>query len=152
MNNINAGISGFSLALVAASLASVSTPALAGSEAAAKAEMGHCMGVNACKGHNGCKTAANACKGQGGCKGQGFVATTAATCSDLGGKMDAGAGMVAAEKADTVKCYGANACKGHNDCMTATNSCKGQGGCKGQGFVLIPSGTCADVGGTTQAK
>jgi hypothetical protein len=151
MNNINAGISGLSLALVAASMASISAPAHAGSEAAAKAEVGHCMGVNSCKGHNGCKTAANACKGQGGCKGQGFVATTADACTAMGGKMDSGAGMAMAEQADTVKCYGANACKGHNDCKTASNACKGQGGCKGQGFVAIPASTCADVGGTTKS-
>ena len=85
MNNLNAGISGLSLALVAASMASISAPAHAGTEAAAKAEVGHCMGVNSCKGHNGCKTAANACKGQGGCKGQGFVSIPASTCSDVGG-------------------------------------------------------------------
>ena len=84
MNNLNAGISGFSLALVAASMASFSAPVSAG-EAAAKAEVGHCMGVNACKGHNDCKTASNACKGQGGCKGQGFVAIPASTCADVGG-------------------------------------------------------------------
>ena len=78
MNTISAGISGFSLALVAASLASLSGQANASPEAAAKVETGHCMGVNACKGHNGCKTAANACKGQGGCKGQGFVPTLVA--------------------------------------------------------------------------
>lgn len=46
----------------------------------------HCMGANVCKGHNDCKTAANACKGQGSCKGQGFVALTAGTCANIGGK------------------------------------------------------------------
>lgn len=152
MNTMNAGISGFGLALVAASLASVSGTAAAGEQhAAAKAEVGHCMGVNSCKGHNGCKTAANACKGQGGCKGQGFVATTADGCANLGGKMDKEAGMAMAESADSVKCYGANACKGHNDCKTAENACKGQGGCKGQGFVSIASATCTNVGGTTKS-
>lgn len=150
MNNLNAGISGFSLALVAASLASMTSPVSA-AEASAKAEVGHCMGVNSCKGHNGCKTANNACKGQGGCKGQGFVATTAEACTAMGGKMDSAAGMAMAESADTVKCYGANACKGHNDCKTASNACKGQGGCKGQGFVSIPKSTCADVGGTVKS-
>jgi hypothetical protein len=78
-------------------------------------------------------------------------APASAAGGDLGGKMDAGAGMAAAEKADSVKCYGANACKGHNDCKTAANACKGQGGCKGQGFVSIPSATCSDVGGTTKS-
>ncbi|MGB0132901.1 hypothetical protein [Dokdonella sp.] len=150
MNNLSAGISGFSLALVAASLAGASGQALAG-DAAAKAEVGHCMGVNACKGHNDCKTAENACKGTASCKGTGFVATTESACADLGGTMDTSAGMAKAEQGDVVKCYGANTCKGHNDCKTADNACKGQGGCKGQGFVAIPASTCADVGGTTKS-
>jgi hypothetical protein len=59
--------------------------------------------------------------------------------------------MTKAEAAETVKCYGANACKGHNDCKTADNACKGQGGCKGKGFVAIPASTCADVGGTAKS-
>jgi hypothetical protein len=50
-----------------------------------------------------------------------------------------------------VKCYGANSCKGHNDCKTAANACKGQGGCKGQGFVAIPAATCTDIGGTAKS-
>ena len=151
MNTISAGISGFSLALVAASLASLSGHANASPEAAAKAETGHCMGVNACKGHNGCKTAANACKGHGCCKGQGFVAKTADACANLGGKMDSAGGMMASEHAENVQCWGINACKGHNDCKTAANDCKGMGSCKGQGFVAIPAGTCADVGGKTKS-
>ncbi len=150
MNNITTGLSGLSLALVAASLASVSVPANAAGTAA-KAEVGHCMGVNSCKGHNDCKTAANACKGEGGCKGQGFVATTSDACTAMGGKMDSGAKMAMADHADNVKCYGANACKGHNDCKTADNACKGQGSCKGQGFVSIPASTCTDVGGTAKS-
>jgi len=149
MNNLGTGISGFSLALVAASLAGASGQVLAG-DAAAKAEVGHCMGVNACKGHNGCKTAENACKGKAGCKGTGFVAMTEAACSDLGGKMDKAGGMVMADQTDVVKCYGANACKGHNDCMTADNACKGAGACKGKGYVAIPASTCADVGGNAK--
>lgn len=150
MNNLSAGISGFSLALAAASLAGASGQVLAG-DAAAKAEVGHCMGVNACKGHNACKTADNACKGAAGCKGTGFVATTDAACTAMGGKMDKAAGMKEAEQVNVVHCYGANACKGHNDCKTADNACKGQGGCKGKGFVAIPSSTCADVGGTAKS-
>lgn len=150
MNFLNTGVSGFSLALVAAGLASVSTQTSA-APAASKAETGKCMGVNACKGHNGCKTAANACKGQGGCKGQGFVASSAEACTAMGGKMDKSAPMAMTGSVESVKCYGANACKGHNDCATAENSCKGQGSCKGKGFVSIPSASCADVGGKTQS-
>jgi hypothetical protein len=149
MNTLSTSITGASLALVAAGLASLSGTARAADAPAAKAELGHCMGVNACKGHNGCKTANNACKGQGGCKGQGFVEATASNCDALGGRMDAGSAKRAVA-VETVKCHGANACKGHNDCKTANNACKGQGGCKGQGFVAIAKATCSDVGGKVQ--
>lgn len=52
----------------------------------AKADLVHCYGVNICKGHNDCKTANNACGGHASCKGTGFVATTAKSCADIGGK------------------------------------------------------------------
>lgn len=55
----------------------------------AKADLMHCYDVNACKGHNDCKTAENACAGHAACKGQGFVATTAKSCKDIGGKSGA---------------------------------------------------------------
>lgn len=53
------------------------------------ADLVHCYGVNVCKGHNDCKTAENACGGQASCKGHGFVATTAKSCSDIGGNVGA---------------------------------------------------------------
>ncbi|UTW45218.1 hypothetical protein KFE80_12780 [bacterium SCSIO 12696] len=53
----------------------------------AKADLVHCYGVNVCKGHNDCKTAENACAGHASCKGHGFVATTAKSCADIGGKV-----------------------------------------------------------------
>ena len=52
----------------------------------AKADLMHCTGVNACKGHNDCKTADNACAGKASCKGHGFVAMPAAACTNMGGK------------------------------------------------------------------
>ena len=52
-----------------------------------KADLVHCYGVNVCKGHNDCKTAENACAGHASCKGHGFVATTAKSCADIGGKV-----------------------------------------------------------------
>ena len=67
------------------------------------------------------------------------------------GKMDASAKMTQVDAAAGVKCYGVNACKGHNDCATAENSCKGAGSCKGKGYIVIPASTCADVGGTTKS-
>jgi uncharacterized membrane protein len=55
----------------------------------AKADLIHCYGVNKCGGHNDCATASNACAGKASCKGTGFVATTAKSCGDIGGKSDA---------------------------------------------------------------
>jgi hypothetical protein len=35
----------------------------------------------------------------------------------------------------TVKCIGANSCKGTSACKTAASACKGMNACKGQGWV-----------------
>lgn len=58
----------------------------------------------------------------------------------------------AAQQAQTaeVQCFGVNACKGQNDCMTAQNACKGQGECKGQGFKLMTQVKCDEAGGKTR--
>ncbi len=53
------------------------------------ANLTHCYGVNVCKGHNDCKTAENACAGHAVCKGHGFVAMSAKSCGDIGGKVGA---------------------------------------------------------------
>jgi uncharacterized membrane protein len=53
----------------------------------------------------------------------------------------------ASGSSDLVHCYGANVCKGHNDCKTADNACGGHASCKGTGFVAMPSKSCGDVGG-----
>jgi uncharacterized membrane protein len=45
----------------------------------------------------------------------------------------------AADKAEKVKCYGANKCKGQGACGGAGHSCAGKNGCKGQGFVETDS-------------
>lgn len=140
-------ISGISLAMMAAGLAGYAPASHAAKSS--KVEMVHCSGVNSCKGHNDCKTAGNACAGHGSCKGQGFVAAPAAACTAMGGKVEAGTRFaVTAKQADMVHCMAVNACKGHNDCKTASNACKGHGSCKGKGFVALPSATCAKVGGT----
>ena len=139
--------SGAALAMIAAGLASHSSPTFA-KTAAASVDLVHCSGINVCKGHNDCKTATNACKGLGSCKGQGFVAVPAAACANAGGEViDAGM-SVAVDSSSFVHCMGANVCKGHNDCKTAHNACKGQGSCKGQGFIAIPKKACGDIGGT----
>lgn len=51
--------------------------------------------------------------------------------------------------ADTsVKCMGANSCKGQGKCQTASNACAGQNSCKGQGWVKADNaGACAEKGG-----
>ncbi|HEX5658226.1 MAG TPA: hypothetical protein VFX59_13570 [Polyangiales bacterium] len=53
----------------------------------------------------------------------------------------------------TVKCSGANDCKGKGGCKSAKIECKGQNGCKGQSFTMMSSAKdCTDKGGTVAAK
>ena len=61
--------------------------------------------------------------------------------------MTVGASPVFAQEAKMIHCEGANACKGHNDCKSASNQCKGLGACKGQGFVALTAEQCMKVGG-----
>ena len=75
--------SGIALAVAAAGL--IGCANTAGTSSSASAELVHCYGVTACKGHNDCKTAENACKGQAACKGHGFAAMTAEQCAAEGG-------------------------------------------------------------------
>ena len=56
--------------------------------------------------------------------------------------------IAAAADAPTVKCVGANSCKGTSDCKTATSACKGHNTCKGQGWTKAKSEkACTDAGG-----
>lgn len=49
----------------------------------------------------------------------------------------------------SVKCMGANACKGQGACKTAANSCKGNNSCKGTGLIMTASeADCTAKGGT----
>ncbi len=68
-------------------------------------------------------------------------------CASSGPSASASSTSLSAGSTDLVHCYGVNACKGHNDCGTATNACNGQASCKGTGFVAMPSKACGDVGG-----
>ena len=153
-----AALTGAALAMLAAGLA-MSTPANAAGDKAkpmAKAAGGqvalvHCSGVNQCKGHNDCGTASNACTGMGSCKGQGYVGATASACADLGGKIVHPGKSTKVAASSQIQCFGINQCKGHNDCKTTANACKGMGSCKGQGFVMLPSASCGNVGGSTSA-
>ena len=79
-------LSGLSFAAAAAAVF-LSAP-MAQAADSGTASMGHCMGVNACKGQGACKTAANACKGQNACKGKGFTETTKEDCAAAKGKFE----------------------------------------------------------------
>ena len=48
---------------------------------------------------------------------------------------------------NTGKCMGANSCKGHSACKTATSSCKGLNSCKGKGFMEMSKMQCDEAGG-----
>jgi len=46
-----------------------------------------CAGVNECKGHGSCAGEGHSCSGKNSCKGQGWVETSAAECTQKGGKV-----------------------------------------------------------------
>jgi len=53
----------------------------------------------------------------------------------------------------SVKCSGANACKGQSACKTATNACKGQNSCKGKGWIMTKTEIdCTEKGGKVEKK
>lgn len=54
----------------------------------------------------------------------------------------------AAGQAATVKCDGANSCKGQSLCATAHNTCKGLNSCKGKGWLMLTRAACLKAGGT----
>ena len=56
---------------------------------------------------------------------------------------------VTAQAAESVPCYGINACKGTGDCGGKGYSCAGKNGCKGQGFIKLPADTCTRISGGT---
>lgn len=148
-------LSGVALALTAASLVSgcASTANTAQSVAkkvtnTATVDLVHCSGVNKCKGHNDCKTASNACGGHASCEGKGYVFMPEKACNDVGGSVTPG-GHHTVSKAELIQCSGANICKGHNDCKTASNACAGHAKCKGAGFVNTTKKSCDDIGGTS---
>ena len=76
-------LSGFSIALAAASLFAVA-PLQAGSSG----ENIRCHGVNSCQGHGSCATANNQCAGQNNCKGQGVLEMSKAACEAAGGSVE----------------------------------------------------------------
>jgi len=52
-----------------------------------------------------------------------------------------------AQAADSVPCYGINACKGTGDCGGKGYSCHGQNACKGTGFINVPADICTRIEG-----
>jgi hypothetical protein len=56
----------------------------------------------------------------------------------------AGAGMATAEEGDdaTIKCDGANSCKGQSACKTEGSACAGHNECKGKGFLMLSEEDC----------
>ena len=60
----------------------------------------------------------------------------------------AGAFVVSAYgQSATVKCSGANSCKGTSASKTASSSCKGQNSCKGLGWTTTNAKDCTTKGG-----
>jgi hypothetical protein len=56
-----------------------------------------------------------------------------------------------AADAQTVHCFGVNACKGQSDCKSGSHDCKGMNSCKGQGFKDLTSKACSAQGGSLTA-
>ena len=52
-----------------------------------------------------------------------------------------------AQAAESVPCYGVNACKGTGDCGGKGYSCHGNNACKGQGWLNLPSDVCTRIEG-----
>lgn len=75
------------------------------------------------------------------------IATAAATLLTLGGLSTS----VHAAKDASVKCVGANSCKGSSECKTAKSECKGHNSCKGQGWTKAKSAEeCKKAGGKVE--
>jgi hypothetical protein len=80
--------SGATLAAAAATLFLAGAAVSTVSTATYAADMGHCVGANACKGQSACKGGNHACKGQNACKGQGFSEMTKESCAAAKGKFE----------------------------------------------------------------
>ena len=85
-----------------------------------------------------------------------ILASAVATLFLAGAAMaqDSGASGSSGTQAQSasVKCIGANACKGKSACKSAQNDCKGQNACKGKGFVEnMSKDQCTQQGGHTES-
>jgi len=55
--------------------------------------------------------------------------------------------QAAADKGETVHCYGVNKCKGVGDCGGKGHSCAGKNSCKGQGYLEMSEDLCLKIDG-----
>lgn len=55
---------------------------------ATDSEVGHCQGVNSCKGQGDCGGKGHGCAGLNSCKGKGWVRKTEVECNSLEGKFE----------------------------------------------------------------
>ena len=83
MNSFGKGI------LIASAVATLITSGSLVAQAADKAggDKVRCAGINECKGHGSCAGEGHSCSGKNSCKGQGWVETSAAECTQKGGKV-----------------------------------------------------------------
>ena len=86
MNSFGKGL------LIASAVATLITSGSLVAQAADKAggDKVRCAGVNECKGHGSCAGEGHSCSGKNSCKGQGWVETSAAECTQKGGKVAKG--------------------------------------------------------------
>ncbi len=85
-----------------------------------------------------------------GKKALGFVVATAVVGLLASGYQFAG-DTAKKDSGKSVKCAGANSCKGHGECAAADGShaCAGKNECKGKGWTKVKSEKeCTDKGGT----
>jgi len=83
MNSFGKGV------LIASAVATLiaSGSLVARAEDKAGGEKVRCTGINECKGHGSCASDGHSCSGKNSCKGQGWVETSAAECTQKGGKV-----------------------------------------------------------------
>ena len=80
------------------------------------------------------------------------VATLFLATAAMAQEPDAAASSGAQMQSASVKCVGANACKGQGACKSAQNDCKGHNACKGKGFVNTSSqDECTQKGGHVES-
>jgi uncharacterized membrane protein len=67
--------------------------------------------------------------------------------ASIAGLMTVAVAAPQAQAAESVPCYGINACKGTGDCGGKGTSCMGTNSCKGQGWLKLPADVCTKIQG-----